>query len=250
MNSNYPRILIAAAAAVLITSAPVYASETDNRIESAANQSYVFKTYLKDDAVKATSNEGIVTLSGTVNQAAHKALAQDTVSNLPGVKEVDNRLELKSELPAENSNEWIAMKVKTSLLFHGSVSAANTEVYVEEGIVTLRGEALNQAQKELTSEYAKNIEGVKEVRNEMTIAPAVKEPEATMKEKIDDASITAQVKTALFFHRATSVNTQVETKDGIVTLGGKAANAAEKALTSKLVSDIHGVTSVINNMTV
>ena len=71
-----------------------------------------------------------------------------------------------------------------------------------------------------------------------------------MQEMIDDASITAQVKMALLFHRSTSaLKTSVATKEGIVTVSGKAANAAEKDLVTKLVSDIHGVNSVVNNMT-
>ena len=38
--------------------------------------------------------------------------------------------------------------------------------------------------------------------------------------------------------------------DGVVTLSGTASNAAEKGLVTKLVNDINGVTSVINNMTI
>jgi len=70
-------------------------------------------------------------------------------------------------------------------------------------------------------------------------------------ESIDDASITAMVKTTLLYHRSTSaLNTTVETKEGVVNLGGKAGNAAEKDLATKLTSDVHGVKSVTNNMTV
>jgi osmotically-inducible protein OsmY len=72
-----------------------------------------------------------------------------------------------------------------------------------------------------------------------------------VKEWIDDASITALVKTALLHHRSTSgLNTTVVTEEGVVTLSGKAKNASEKALTTELVSDVHGVKSVVNNMTV
>jgi osmotically-inducible protein OsmY len=177
-------------------------------------------------------------------------LAQETAANLPGVTNVDNRLELKAEYPAEKSNEWLALKVRAAILFHRNVSAEKTHVYVEEGIVTIRGEASSEAQKELTTEYA-NVEGAKEVRNEMTVAKTPKNEGRTMQEKIDDASITAQVKMALLFHHATSaLKTSVSTKDGIVTVSGKAANAAEKDLVTKLVNDIHGVNSVVNNMTV
>jgi osmotically-inducible protein OsmY len=80
---------------------------------------------------------------------------------------------------------------------------------------------------------------------------AVGEKMDALGESIDDASITALVKTTLLYHRSTSaLNTTVETKGGVVKLGGKAGNAAEKDLATKLVSDVHGVKKVVNNMTV
>ena len=251
MKTNYKQILTGAAAALLLASTSLFASETDDRIESSAKNSYVFKTYLKNDVVKVHAKDGIVTLSGTVDQDSHKGLAQETVANLPGVKTVDNRVELKGEHPAEKSNEGIAMKVNTMLAFRRNVSPKNTEVYVEEVIVTLRGKATSEAQKELITEYVKDIEGIEGVRNEMTVAEIVKEPEQTIQERIDDASITAQVVMALMSHRSTrALKTSVATKEGIVTLGGSAKNAAEKDLVTKLVSDIYGVKNTINNMSI
>jgi osmotically-inducible protein OsmY len=70
-------------------------------------------------------------------------------------------------------------------------------------------------------------------------------------DKIDDASITALVKTSLLYHRSTSgLKTSVTTKDGVVTLTGKAKNAAEVALATKFANDVNGVKSVNNKMTV
>ncbi len=132
-------VMMVAAVALLAISVPVYASKMDNRIESSAKKSYVFKTYLKGDDIKIQSKDGAVTLTGTVSEESHKSLAQETVAGLPGVKSVDNRLEIKGESPAENSDAWITTKVKTTLLFHRSVSAM-TEVNTKDGIVTLRGE--------------------------------------------------------------------------------------------------------------
>jgi hyperosmotically inducible protein len=242
---------MAAAAAVFFASAPLLASETDDRIESSAKQSYVFQTYLKNDAIQIVSKEGAVTLTGTVAIEPHQALAEDTVAGLPGVKSVDNRLEVKGEHPAKNSDAWLTTKVKTALLFHRNVSATQTEVNTKKGIVTLKGEADSQAQKDLTMEYVKDIEGVKGVNNKMTVAKSMKMPGATMGENIDDASITAQAKMTLLFHRSTSAgNTKIMTNEGIVTLGGKARNGAEKDLAGKLVADINGVKSVVNNMTI
>ena len=252
MKSTFVLALLVASSGLLITSAPLRASsETDDRIEASARKSHVFKTYLKSDSIKTESKNGDVTLTGTVADASHKSMAQDTVESLPGVKSVDNQLKLKNESPAEHSDGWLSTKVKTALLFHRNVNAHGTDVYVKDGVVSLRGEASSMAQKELTTEYAKDVEGVKEVNNEMTIAKIPAKPEQTIAEKMDDASITAQVKSSLTSHLSTSaVKTGVQTTDGVVTLSGKARNAAEKSLVTKLVADIDGVSSVINNMTI
>lgn len=42
----------------------------------------------------------------------------------------------------------------------------------------------------------------------------------------------------------------MQTVDGIVTVTGVAKNADEKRLVTKLATDINGVTSVVNNMTI
>jgi hyperosmotically inducible protein len=250
-KSIYSLALLAATSALLVTSASLRASETDDRIESSAKKSHVFKTYLKDDSIKTESRNGAVTLTGTVAEASHKSLAEDTVEGLPGVKSVDNQLTVKGETPAEHSDSWISLKVKSALLFHRNVSATGTTVYVKDGIVTLQGEASSLASKELTAEYAKDVDNVKEVKNDMTVAKSPAKPDETVGEKIDDASITAQVKSSLLSHRSTSaLKTKVETTDGVVTVSGIAKNAAEKTLVTKLATDINGVTSVINNMTI
>jgi len=247
----YPLAFVAAAAAVFVTSTPLRAASTDDRIESSFKKTYVYQTYLKDDAVKIEAKSGVVALTGTVAEESHKTLAQETAASLPGVTRVDNQLTTKAEAAAENTDIWIGRKVKLALLFHSNVDAGKTTVDVKDGIVTLKGEASSTAQKELTAEYAKDIEGVKEVKNEMTVAATPAKTERTEGEKMDDASITAEVRTALFTHRSTSaLKTKVETRNGEVTLAGIAKNAAEKALVTKLVSDIKGVTSVKNQMTV
>jgi hypothetical protein len=45
------------------------------------------------------------------------------------------------------------------------------------------------------------------------------------------------------------LNTRVTTNDGVVTVSSGARNPVEKALVTRLVTDINGVRSVVNNMT-
>lgn len=243
----------------MVINTTVFASEMDDRIESSAKQSYVFRTYLKNDNIKVVSKGGETTLTGTVTEESHKALARDTVASMPGVKSVDNKLTLKSAGPATGSNAWLVTKVKLTLLFHKNVNASATKVSAQNGRITLRGKAASMAQKDLTTEYAADVDGVTGVKNEMLVADAATKKGAAPAESkmdaagesVDDASVTALVKATLLYHRSTSaLNTGVETKDGLVTLSGKAKNAAEKDLAEKLASDVHGVKKVVNNITV
>ncbi|MEI6208153.1 MAG: BON domain-containing protein [Desulfuromonadales bacterium] len=242
--------LLVASLALLAFSLPVQAGDTDSRIELSAKKSHVFKTYLKSDDIKVYSKDGDVVLTGVVSENFHKSLAVDTVSGLPGVKSVEDRLEVKGAPPSRNSDAWIRDKVKVTLLFHRSVSAGTTTVDVKDGIVTLQGDASRQAQKELTTEYTRDVEGVKDVHNEMTLTKR-HEKSRSVGEKIDDASITAQVKMTLLYHRSTSaLNTRVETNRGVVTLDGKAGTAAEMKLATRLAIDVDGVSDVKNRMTI
>jgi len=225
--------------------------EIDEKIVMSFKNSYVYKTFLGSDSVSIVAEDGIVTLTGTVEDESHKKMAQETISRIQGVIRVDNQVVTLSEAAAESADKWIARKVKLTFLFHFHVSATGTTVEVKDRVVTLRGEASSMAQKELTSEYAADIEGVKSVINEMTLAVTPPPAKRTLESKIDDASIFAQVYTALMTHHSTStLKTTVEAKDGHVCLTGIARNPAEKALVTKIVSDIHGVSSVTNQMTV
>ena len=246
------RIAFAAFAAVMYTaSVPLQAAEADDSIESSLKGTYIFKTYLKDEAIKARTENGVITLTGTVADDFNKTLAQNTAECVPGVIRVDNQLATLAEAAAEKSDTWIGRKVKLVLLCHRNVSARGTGVSVKDGVVMLTGVASSQAQKDLTAEYAKDVDDVQGVINEMTVMVPAGMAERTIEEKIDDASVTAQVKVALASHRSTSaVRTKVETRDGEVTLTGIAKKAAEKSLVEKFTRDIYGVTGVKNKMTV
>jgi len=225
-------------------------SATDNQIEDAAKASYNYRTVLEDH-VKVSVKDGVVTLRGTVPDRDERALAEDTVNNLPGVVAVVNKIRVESE-PAEHSDAWIALKIRTQLLVHANVSATATKVDVNNGTVTLTGTVDNLAQKDLTEAYVKDIEGVKSVTNDLVVkSPSNDSSDHTAGETIDDASITSQVKFALLSHRSTSaVKTKVTTKNGVVMISGDADSDAEKDLVTKLAGSVRGVQSVENDMAV
>lgn len=236
--------------ALLVAAAPVTlrASEADARLVSRIKGSYNFKNYLANDDISISADDGVVTLSGKVSQDYHRTLAEPTAADTPGVKSVRNELKITSEPLGERSDGWITLKVKANLMFHKNVSATGTEVETRDGVVILRGRADDDRQKELTATYARDVDGVKDVRNEMTVG---KGGRRDFGDKVDDASITAQIKTSLLLHHSThALDTKVKTRDGVVTLRGEARNAAEKELVGKLAADTRGVKHVDNQMTI
>jgi len=245
-NKNLTALLLLVASPLALLAS----SATDNKIEEAAKASYNYRTVLEDH-VKVKAKDGIVTLTGTVRDNDEKALAVDTVENLPGVTAVKNEIKVKSDHP-EKSDGWMALKIRSRLLVKGNVSATSTKVEVKDGHAFLTGTADNLAQKELTGIYAAEIDGVKTVKNDIVIKEKSADvAQRDMGDKMDDASITSQVKYALLTHKSTSsLKTKISTLDGVVQVSGEAASDAEKTLVTKLAKDVRGVTSVNNNMTV
>jgi hyperosmotically inducible periplasmic protein len=203
--------LLVAAITLLTLSLPLHASQMDCRIELS------FKTYLSDDDndIKIESVNGVVSLAGIVSEEALKAFVQEAVAGLSGVKSVVNRLEVKRE------------RLR-------SVSAGATEIDVKDGAVTRQGPAASQPQKDLTAEYAKDVDGFQQARDEMVVTSPSKKTR-TVGDQIGDAFITAKVKITLLYQYLTSaLNIPATTEKGVVTLGGKAGNAAQVNLATKL----------------
>jgi hyperosmotically inducible protein len=264
-----PRLLTLA----LFASLPLALSAkptTDRRIENTAKSSYTLSEVL-DNKVEVKARDGVVTLTGKVADEAQKRLAEDAVAGLDGVTRVDNQIRVESAA-REGSDEWLALKIRGMLLGKANVSLKHTDVAVKSGVVSLTGTAESTAQKELTAAYVKEIDGVKSVQNELqvidrakadvAIDPARGNREAnksarvqtdreTVGEKIDDGSITAQIKYELFSRRSTSaIKTKVNTINGHVIISGEAGSDTEKDLVTKLAKSVRGVVEVDNKMTV
>ena len=134
-----------------------------------------------------------------------------------------------------------------------------TKVTTNDGVVTLTGNARSSAEKQLTARYAGEVEGVKNVNNRLVVIVPKTGESRIQKEgagsaaldKLDDASITGRVKTALAVHHGTSaLHTDVDTKDGVVTLIGTAETSAQKTLAERVAKKVKGVRSVENDLQV
>lgn len=122
-------------------------------------------------------------LSGYVDSAVNRALAEQMALNVPGIDQVVNQLEIQPELtrPAAHrsaahdgnnyrlSNVTISNKVKSQLLANRHTSGIDVDVETHNRTVVIRGAVTSEAERQLAYLVVKNTQGVKEVVNELSI---------------------------------------------------------------------------------
>jgi hyperosmotically inducible protein len=139
---------------------------------------------LESELTAIEVKDGNVVLKGVADNEAQKALIGLMVKEGEGVKEVDNQMTLekeRAEAIAEKregkhrtldqfiDDSSIKAQVKWALLFHRGTNPFTAEIHVHKGVVTIRGKAEDLSQKELVAERIKDIHGVKQIINKMTI---------------------------------------------------------------------------------
>lgn len=138
--------------------------------------------------VDVSTKNGEVTLAGEVPLASQKELAAKLAANTSGVYNVKNNIvataDKRSKMGSVDldkveknagetldkagdviSDTWVEAKVSASLNFSRSLNIRDLSVKTSNGAVTLTGFAYNEADKQLASEIAKDIKGVKSVQN-------------------------------------------------------------------------------------
>lgn len=151
-------------------SAAMASADVDRQIEDAARESRGLRGILQQ-RVEVRSNAGVVTLRGTVQDIDQKALAEKAVRAIPGVERIENQLEVQFS-GRERGDGWLELKIRGKLLLEPDLSVRATDVSVAEGVVTLRGVTETDTQRRLIEAMARNVEGVKEVRNELQVRSA------------------------------------------------------------------------------
>ena len=141
----------------------------------------------------------------------------------------------------------ITSGVKSALLADDLVKSFDLQVETRKGTVQLSGFVDSQAQIDQALAITRSVAGVTEIENGVTL----KGTPSTVGTKIDDASVTGRVKTALLADPdIKSFDISVVTFKGEVQLTGFVNSQAQIDLASQLASAAEGATSVKNELQV
>lgn len=151
--------------------------------------------------------------------------------------------------PGEHVDDAVLLtSVKSALVADSATEARNINVDVNRGVVMLSGFVDNGEEKAKAADIARNVDGVKEVKNNLTVARG---ESSTTGDKIDDSILTAKVKAELIKDEQTKAHQiNVETRQGVVQLSGFVDDEAAKEQAAKVARSVTGVKDVKNELSV
>jgi hyperosmotically inducible protein len=141
----------------------------------------------------------------------------------------------------------VTTRVKAALIGDSATPARKIDVETDGGIVQLNGFVDSEAEKAQAATLAREVEGVKEVRNNLDVRTG----SGTAGGAVDDATLTAKVKTALVDSPKTkAAQINVESKGGVVQLSGFVDDADAKSEAERVAGAVEGVQTVQNQIDV
>jgi len=142
-------VLALVALAVFAMHLAAQESQADSRIGALAKKSCALENVLNEDFIVTKACRGDVRLSGTVNEASYKLLAEETLAGMPEATKVINQIIIfrypqitavtvtKPQVVAGVDDASITAQVKVALLSHVSTSALHTSGGTAAVAVTL-----------------------------------------------------------------------------------------------------------------
>lgn len=191
--------------------------------------------------IGVTVKDGVVMLTGVVDNYTKKSEAEDAAKNVAGVKAVVEKIEVRfSGSWNKTSDGEIATEVLNAFKWNWRVPNDTIKVKVENGWVTLEGEVAYNYQSEAAKDAIKNLSGVTGVANNITI-------KQTATEVVEKADIESALR------RNWSINDsdiEVKVSGHRATLTGTVDSWYQKEEAGRITYKAPGVWSVDNELIV
>jgi osmotically-inducible protein OsmY len=211
-------------------------TRTNEELQKDVQEAIKWEPLLHAAEIGVTVKDGVVTLTGSVDNYSKKTEAETAAKNVKGVKAVVEKIEIKfSDLTKRDDGE-IATSVLNALKWTSAPD--KIKVKVENGWVTLEGELVWNYQKESARTSVKSLMGVKGIFNNITVKA---NPQDTI-EKTD-------IELALIRNWAIDdKNIHVEVLANNVTLTGTVHSLYQKEEAGRIAWNAPGVWTVKNDL--
>ena len=214
--------------------------KTNEQLQKDVQDAIKWKPLLNAAKIVVTAKDGIVTLTGTVDNYTKKSEAEDAAKSVAGVKAVVEKIDIKLAHWGKTTDDEIAAEVLNAFKWNWRIPNDKVKVKIESGWVTLEGELHWNYQREAAKDAVKNLLGVVGVSNNLKI-----------QSESHDAIEKMDIESAL--RRNWSINDddiEVEVSGTTVTLTGTVKSWYQKDEAEKIAWNAPGVWSVNNELVV
>lgn len=209
---------------------------TDSAIRRDVRDQLVWDDRVDATTVRVTVENGVVTLTGTVDSYPERQVAETDAVSVPGVREVFNHLEVVIPDVARIAGDLTASAIENALDVAETVDADDVTVIFREGSVLLSGSVPSLWAKERVGEIVADIQGVTDIDNRLTVVPEDDMSDEEIAERI------VEKLTGRFFIDAEDITVRVE--DGFVTLSGTVDTAVEREMAYDAALRTNGVRGI------
>jgi osmotically-inducible protein OsmY len=208
--------------------------KTDSEIQKDVMDELKWEPILNATEIGVAVKNGVVTLTGYVNNYAKKFAAENSAWRVKGVKAVAEELEVRLSDADQLTDAEIAESIVSTLRWHTAIPDEKIKIKVTNGWVYLDGEVDWNFQKESAFNTIRYLKGVKGVTNLLTVKPRVN---ATL--------VKANIRKALERNAdLEAANIQVETLGNMVVLKGSTRSWIEKRAVERAVWSSPGVSTI------
>lgn len=189
----------------------------DGMITDAITNNLISSDLVDIELITIQTDAGIVTFEGEVQNILSKEKATEIAEHTRGVRSVINKLIVT---PVAKTDIELEAHISSALTFDNAVNAENIGVSVDDGFVSLTGEAASYTEKQLAETITKKIEGVGAVENSIAI---------TYSGNRSDADIKADIENRFKIDTYIEENDiHIHVNDGMVTLSGEVESIGKK----------------------
>lgn len=214
---------------------------TDSYIQRCVLDELKWDTRVRETDIGVEVHRSVVTLTGSVDSWAARLAAQEAAHRVAGVLDVANDIKVNLPGSRERTDTDIAQAVRAALAWDVLVPHERIRTTVSNGIVTIEGEVDNWNEHDDAGKAVRNLTGVREVKNLLTIAPSLAWPSPqTVRRAIEDA-LERHAE-----HAAKHV--QIAVAEGKVILSGEVPSWAERNAAEGAVRGTPGVSQVDNQL--
>ncbi len=221
------------------------AGSSDSQIQADVTKALDNKRF-KD--VKASVQNGVVTLTGTVDLYSAKLDADNRAHHRKNVKGVENQITVAGPMVEDTTlRDKLAEKLAYDRVGYGTTAFNAFTIGVQNGTVTLGGTAYGPSDKDSALSLVENYPGVKDVVDNIEVAPV---------SPMDDQIRLAEARAIYGFPQLNKYAIdpakpiRITVVNGNVTLSGVVDSQADKDVANIRANGVPGVFKVVNNLQV